>query len=46
MTGNSIEVEGAKAMGEMLQANTTLTSLNLSCQEETRRKIKKKSNKW
>ena len=34
MTGNGIGVEGAKSMSEMLKTNNTLTSLNLSCEEE------------
>ena len=42
MTGNEIGVEGAKAMSEMLKVNTTLTTLNLSCEEERKRKRKKK----
>ena len=33
---NGIRVEGAKSMSEMLNANTTLTSLNLGCEEEGR----------
>ena len=34
MTGNGIGNEGAKAMGEMLKVNTTLTTLNLESEEE------------
>ena len=34
MTGNRIGVEGAKAMSEMLKVNNTLTTLDLSCEEE------------
>ena len=34
MTDNNIGDEGAKAMSEMIQVNTTLTSLNLWCEEE------------
>ena len=34
MTGNKIEVEGAKSMSEMLKTNKTLTSLNLWGEEE------------
>ena len=41
MTGNGIGDDGAKAMGEMLKVNTTLTSLNLGSEEE----IKEKRNK-
>ena len=33
MTGNEIGVEGAKAMSEMLKVNSTLTTLNLECEE-------------
>ena len=33
MTDNSIGDEGAKALGEMLQVNTTLTSLDLACED-------------
>ena len=42
ITANGIGVEGAKAMSEMLQVNTTLTSLNLGCEKE---QYKKKTNK-
>ena len=41
MTGNRIGVEGAKAMSEMLKVNTTLTTLNLSCEEERKEKEEK-----
>ena len=41
MTGNDIGVEGAKSMSEMLKTNTTLTSLDLSCQEEGRKRNRK-----
>ena len=34
MTGNQIGDEGAKAISEMLKVNTTLTSLDLSREEE------------
>ena len=34
MTDNGIGVEGAKVMSEMMEVNTTLTSLNMSCEEE------------
>mgnify|MGYP004504399843 CR=1 FL=1 len=34
MTDNGIGDEGAKSMSEMLKSNTTLTSLNLRCEEE------------
>ena len=44
MTGSEIGDEGAKAMSEMLKVNNTLTTLDLSCEEERkeRRKRKKK----
>ena len=34
MTGNRIGVEGTKSMSEILEMNTTLTSLNLDGVEE------------
>ena len=34
MTGNNIRDEGAKSMSEMLKSNTTLTSLDLGCEED------------
>ena len=37
MTDNGIGDEGAKAMSEMLKKNTTLTTLDLSGEEEERR---------
>ena len=43
MTANEIGVERAKTMSEMLKVNTTLTSLNLSCEEG--RKLKEKRKK-
>ena len=33
MTDNGIGDEGAKAVREMLKVNTTLTSLDLRCEE-------------
>ena len=36
MTGNEIGIEGAKSMSEAMKSNTTLTSLNLCCEEEER----------
>ena len=45
MTNNMIGVEGAKAMSEMLKVNTTLTSLNLSCEEKERKEKRKKKEK-
>ena len=44
MIGNEIGAEGVKAMSEMLKTNTTLTSLNLYC-EEGRRYIKEKGER-
>ena len=41
MTGNEIGDEGAKAMSEMLKVNTTLTSLNLSSEEERKERREK-----
>ena len=32
-TGNSIRAEGAKAISETLKINTTLTSMNLGCDD-------------
>ena len=43
MTDNGIGEEGAETMSEMLKVNSTLTSLNLSCDEE--RKLKEKRKK-
>ena len=40
MTDNDIFVKGAQSMSEMLKTNTTLTSLNLECDEKGR-KIKR-----
>ena len=41
MTGNGIEDEGAKAMSEMLKVNSTLTTLNLECEEERKEREEK-----
>ena len=41
MTDNGIGVEGAKAMSEMLKVNTTLTTLNLGCEEERKEREEK-----
>ena len=41
MTDNGIGVEGAKAMSEMMKVNSTLTSLNLRCEEERKEKEEK-----
>ena len=40
MTGNVIGRTGAKAISEILKMNTTLKSLNLSCEKEEKRKRK------
>ena len=45
MTDNKIGVEGAKTMSEMLKVNTTLSSLNLGCEEEERKEKRKKREK-
>ena len=46
MTDNMIGDEGAKALSEMLKVNTTLTSLNLGCEEERKKgKIKKEGKR-
>ena len=41
MTGNGLGVEGAKSMSEMLKVNTTLTSLNLTSEEERKQRERK-----
>ena len=38
MTVNKIGDEGTKALSEMLKVNTTLTSLNLTCEEEFKKR--------
>ena len=45
MTDNKIGDEGAKAMSEMLKVNTTLTTLNLSCEEERKERRERKRKK-
>ena len=45
MTGNRIGVEGAKAMSEMLEVNSTLTTLNLGCEEERKERRERKRKK-
>ena len=37
MTENGIGDEGAKAMSEMLKVNTTLTTLDLTCEKKEKR---------
>ena len=41
MTDNDIGDEGAKSMSEMLKSNTTLTSLDLGCEEEAGKREKR-----
>ena len=45
MTDNKIGDEGAKAMSEMMKANTTLTSLDLSSEEERKMERERKYTK-
>ena len=45
MTDNEIGDEGAKAMSEMMKVNTTLTTLDLSCEEERKKREKRKKKK-
>ena len=45
MTGNQIGEEGAKAMSEMLKVNTTLTELDLHCDEERKEREREKKEK-
>ena len=45
MTDNGIRVEGAKAMSEMMKVNTTLTTLDLSCEEERKEREEKEKKK-
>ena len=45
MTGNEIGDEGAKALSEMMKVNTTLTSLNLRCEEERRKERERRKGK-
>ena len=45
MTGNEIGDEGAKAISEMIRVNTTLTTLDLSCEEEGKGKEKEQEKK-
>lgn len=43
MTGNEIGDEGAKTMSEVLELNKSLKSLDLSSEEDTKRKEKRKT---
>ena len=45
MTDNRIGDEGAKTMSEMLKVNTTLTELNLECEEERKERRERKRKK-
>ena len=45
MTDNGIGDEGAKAMSEMLKVNSTLTTLDLSCEEERKEREERKKRK-
>ena len=45
MTGNGIGAEGAKAMSEMMKVNSTLTTLDLSCEEERKEREEKEKRK-
>ena len=45
MTGNEIGVEGAKAMSEMMKGNSTLTTLDLGCEEERKEREEKEKKK-
>ena len=42
MTVNKIQVEGAKAMSDMLKVNTSLKELNLECEKEKTMKLNKR----
>ena len=48
MAGNGIGDEGVKAVIEILKVNTTLTKLNVTSDEEERKKKEKgeKKNEW
>ena len=43
LTGEHIGVEGAKTLSDGLKANTTLTSLNLSCDKLTKKEKEKRT---
>ena len=42
MTGNEIGDEGAKSLCETLQVNSTLTSLEVECEEDEKKEEGKK----
>ena len=44
MTDNGIRVEGAKSMSEMLKLNTTLTKLELRCEEKREKETRERKN--
>ena len=43
-TGNEINGEGVRALGEALKANTTLTELNLTSVQKQQRNAKQRHN--
>ena len=45
LSAQKIGAEGAKALSEMLKVNSTLTSLNLTSDEERKLKEKRKRKK-
>ena len=45
MTDNEFGDEGAKAMSEMLKVNSTLTTLDLWCEEERKERRERKRKK-
>ena len=45
MTGNEIGDEGAKSLSEILKVNTSLVTLNLTCEEEERNEKRNKIEK-
>ena len=45
MTEYEIGDEGAKAISEMIRVNTTMASLNLSCEEKRKKGKRKKKCK-
>ena len=45
MTEDGIGDEGAKSMSEMLKVNTTLTKLDLGCEEKKKRERREREEK-
>ena len=45
MTDDRIGDKGVKALSEMFEVNTTLTSLDMSCEEEERGREKEKDKR-